>query len=406
MKKILPILVVCFLVLSGLGAVAGTNSLSDQTEKILEESIVISEPIIKDADQYATVNLEEAESFLIKAGKPMLPVVTHVFTFPFGTNINSVDVSFSEAEELRLSKEVEPSPELVPLMEATEPEKDETVYGSAELYPATSFNYITGAGLDGDEHVIYLAVQCYPVRYSPAQNLIYYSERADISVTYEEPTNPINFEDVYDLVIITPSEFSNELQPLMEHKNSHGVNTTLKTIEDIYNEYDAYDEAEEIKYFIKDAIEDWGVEYVLLVGDVYHLPIRKTWFFQRHHGDYWNETVLSDLYYGDIYDEFGEFCSWDSDGDGLYGENYRRCPGVNDTVDLYPDVNVGRFACGKGKEVKTVVDKTIRYEMRTYEQSWFNNIILIGGDTFDGWNGYEGEEKTTCGSRSVDAFSK
>lgn len=198
-------------------------------------------------------------------------------------------------------------------------------------------------------------------------------------------------DDVYDMVIIAPSEFSDELQPLIDHKNSHEVETTFKSTEEIYNEYDAFDEAEEIKYFIKDAIEDWGIDYVLLVGSVDKLPIRTTWFFEEHHGDYWNETVLSDLYYADIYDEYGDFCSWDSDGDGMYGESYHGLPGVDDIVDLYPDVNIGRLACEKNNEVTTVVDKIIHYETSTYGESWYNNILLIGGDTFPGWYGNEGE---------------
>jgi len=198
-------------------------------------------------------------------------------------------------------------------------------------------------------------------------------------------------DDVYDMVIIAPSEFSDELQPLIDHKNTREVETIFKSTEEIYNEYDAFDEAEEIKYFIKDAIEDWGVDYVLLVGSVDKLPIRTTWFFQRWHQHYWNETILSDLYYTDIYDEYGDFCSWDSNGNGMYGEVYRGCPGENDTVDLYPDVNIGRLACENGKDVNIVVDKIINYETSTFGKSWYNNILLIGGDTFPGHNGNEGE---------------
>ena len=160
---------------------------------------------------------------------------------------------------------------------ANEPIKDLAVYESAELYPARSYSYTTGAGLDGKEHVIYLAVQCYPVRYSPAKNIIYYSENAEIQVTYEEPATPTVFSDQYDLVIISPSEFSNELQPLINHKISMGVNTILKTTEEIYSEYSGRDNAEKIKYFIKDAIETWGIDYVLLVGSIDKLPIRTSY---------------------------------------------------------------------------------------------------------------------------------
>ncbi len=198
-------------------------------------------------------------------------------------------------------------------------------------------------------------------------------------------------DELYDMIIIAPASFSDELQLLIDHKNDHEVETTFMSTEEIYSQYDAWDEAEEIKYFIKDAIETYDIEYVLLVGSVDKLPIRTTWFFSSHHGRYWNESILTDLYYADIYDQYGDFCSWDSNGNGLYGEVYRGCPGVDDIVDLYPDVCIGRLACEKTSEVATVVQKLITYETTTFGQSWFDNILLIGGDTFPGWGGNEGE---------------
>ncbi|GAH07625.1 unnamed protein product, partial [marine sediment metagenome] len=84
----------------------------------------------------------------------------------------------------------------------------------------------------------------------------------------------IHFSDEYDLVVIAPSEFTVSMQPLIQHKNTHGLTTTLMTTEEIYDEYSGRDEAEQIKYFIKDALETLGVEYVMLVGSIYKLPMR------------------------------------------------------------------------------------------------------------------------------------
>ena len=76
-----------------------------------------------------------------------------------------------------------------------------------------------------------------------------------------------------------------------------------------------------------------------------------------------------------------------------------------DGVDLYPDVNVGRLPCGKNAEVKTVVNKIIHYETETYGASWFKNIILVGGDTFPGWGGNEGEEKNLITEQIMSDFT-
>jgi len=391
LKKILPLLVVGILALSGLGAVAITEEITYDV-KVKEESIVISKPIIKDAGQYVTVTLEEATSSILEVGKPMLPVVTRVFTFPFGTKITRVDVSFSNVNEMVLSKEVQPVPEPIPLnvklQVGEEQVKDTTVYENTGLYPSNEYTFITGSGLDKGKHVVYLAVKCYFTRYSPSQNNLYYSKSADIQIVYEEPTNPMTFDDVYDMVIISPSEFSDELQLLKNHKNSNGIETIIKTTEDIYAEYEAWDEAEEIKYFIKDAIENWGIDYVLLIGGINQLPIRTTYAGWWETGD-----ILCDLYYADIYNDTGGFCSWDENNNGKFGEVYNEHHQSYDLdgVDLFPDVNIGRLACVDKGEVSTVVDKIINYETSTYDKSWFNNILLCGGDTFPFRNGNEGE---------------
>jgi len=392
MKKILSLLIIGLLILGGIGAIAITDNKTSNIIKVKEESIIISEPIIKDKGQYVTVSLEEATTSLLKTGKPILPVVSRVFTFPFGTKVNSVDVSISQVNELILSKEVQPAPEPVLMNDGTqvlkETIKDSAVYKSADLYPTSDYIYITASGLDQNKHVVYLVVQWYPVRYSPTQNVIYYSNNADIKITYEEPTSQMSFDDVYDMVIIAPLEFSNELQPLIDHKNSYGVDTILKTTETIYSEYDGYDQAEEIKYFIKNAIESWGIDYVLLVGSIDKLPIRTTY------ASPWGEDLLCDLYYADIYNSTGGFCSWDGNSNGRYGEVYQDHHQTYDIdgVDLFPDVNIGRLACVDKNEVSIVADKIINYETSTNGKSWFNNIVYCGGDTFPGHNGNEGEE--------------
>jgi len=394
MKKILSILIVGIFVLSGLGAFALDSNVKIE-ENLIEKTIVFSEPLIKEGEQYLEINLEEQTSSILEVGKPKLPVVSQVFTFPFGTKIDSVEVSFSNENKLFLSKEIEPVPEPVKMnsekISIKNSIKDLDVYESKVLYPKNSYNFNIASGLKDNNNVVYVLVYLYPIRYCPAENVIYYSENANVKVSFEDPEKPLNFNDVYDLVIIAPSKFSDELQPLIDHKINYGVETTLKTTEDIYDEYTGFDEAEEIKLFIKDAIENWGADYILLFGSVDILPIRTTWFYQQWHQHWWNESVLTDLYYADIYDEFGDFCSWDSNGNGLYGESYRNCPGENDTVDLYPDVNVGRLACTYTKDANTVVDKIIYYEKNTYGTDWFNNIVLVGGDTFPDHNGNEGE---------------
>ena len=396
-RNILIVLIVGVLVFSGFGAVA-----TNDDEQIREATIVISDPIITEEGQYVTLNFEEATSFLTNIGEPMLPFVSRVYTLPFGSKISSVEVSFSDTKELKINREVKPAPEPVPVNIETkgveETVKNTGVYGSVELYPASEYGYTTGAGLDGEEHVIYLAVHCYPVRYSPANNMIYYSKNIDIRVVYEKPTASMVFGDEYDLIIISPSRFSNVLQPLIDHKNSYNVRTLLKTTEEILGVYEGRDEPEQIKYFIKDAIETWNAKYVLLVGDMDLMPMRLTDI------DMWNQEGLpTDLYYADIYDENGSFCSWDSDNDNKFGE-YDWRGGDVDFVDLYADIKVGRIPCASSLGLKIAVGKIITYETQTYGQEWFNTAVLMGGDTFPNHGPYEGEVVTEEVSQQLPEF--
>ena len=268
------------------------------------------------------------------------------------------------------------------------------MYQSSELYPAEQFTYRTGAGLKDKEHVIYLAVRCYPVQYAPAEDTIFVASSIDIDVTYTEPKNPIVFLDTYDMVIITPAKWESKLQALVDHKNDMGVATTIKTVEDIYSEYDGRDEPEDIKLFIKDAIETWGIEYVLLFGGrkgqtfKWHIPERIT-----NNADinlvFPEPGYASDLYYADIYKNNGtEFDDWDSNGNDIFAEWTST---KKDYMDFIPDVYVGRITVRYTREVKRTINKIITYET-TVDDSWFKKAVFISGDTFPAPDSfYEGE---------------
>ena len=201
--------------------------------------------------------------------------------------------------------------------------------------------------------------------------------------------------NIYDLLIITPEEFLKVLQPLVDHKNNMGVSTKIVTLDDVY--YYMYwhgrDNQEKIKYFIKTAKEEWGIKYVMLVGDYKLVPVR---YIHNNDGEGFEKFFISELYYADIYDSDGKFSSWDTNNNGIFGEWIGNTAEDQD-IDLYPDVYVGRLACKNKQEVKIMVNKIIEYETTTYGSEWFNKIVVVGGDTYPeelnpDWKGYEGEE--------------
>jgi len=386
MNKINTILIAGIFIFSSIGAAALKDSQND-TVKHQKESFNISEPQFVDMGQFISIRLKEATSTLFDIGKPVLPVVTQVFSLPFGSRIVQVDVVFSNEKEIQLSKAVslftEPLQVTTDIDSVKESLNDLDVLETEGVYPTINYRYNTGTGLKNDDHVLFLIVTCYPIRYSAKQNMMYYSEEVEINLVYDEPKQPMIFPDEYDLVIIAPEEYSSEIAPLITHKEDHTIKTLFKTTEEIYLQYDGRDNPERIKYFIKDAVENLGVSYILLIGGIYKVPIRtssvKLW-------GRWQEDTLTDLYYSDILDGQGNFSSWDSNENNIFGETHL------DELDLYPDVHIGRLACDDSKEVETVVDKIIHYEDEAFYQDWFHNMIFIGGNTFQ-WNpGNEGEE--------------
>ena len=380
------------------------HTAAENVEKIQSGSETItffqdfSEPMVTKNEQYVKVNVQETNSFIAYEEAPMMPFYSKTYEFTPGTKITNVEITPSKTKTMTVEKHIEPVPskqiidgEIVSMKRT----KNQEIYGSSEPYPREWCSYNTGAGLNKDnEHVLFLSMHLYPVRYSPLERSIEYTTQIKVNITYERSEVKEEYSDNYDLVIVTPSEFYSNLASLVSHKNSYGIETNLVTLEEIYGDFSGRDSAEKIKYFIKHAVEEWDTHYVLLVGSVKKLPIRTTY------ASWWEADILSDLYYGDIYDSEYQFCSWDANENNRFGEvDSSGFPPETDNidgVDLYADVHIGRLACTNQDEVDIAVNKIINYENTAYDQLWFKKIVLAGGDTFPPGMGalpfvYEGE---------------
>jgi hypothetical protein len=204
------------------------------------------------------------------------------------------------------------------------------------------------------------------------------------------------FGDTYTFIILAPQEYSSQLSSFVTYKNGKGISTKFVSLTEIYDgtyfPVVGRDSPEKIKYFIKNAIESWGTSFVMLVGSSLKFPVRITHVFIKDDPLYGDEEFVSDLYYADIYDENGNFSSWDTNENDIFGEyNWE---GEYDDVDLEPDVYLGRIACRTSTEVTTVVNKIKTYEdNEAYTQPWFSDLVVVGGDSFVGDTNYidEGE---------------
>ncbi len=434
-KKIITFFMLFILLLNLRGSSVTQNDENDVAilSRIYEGTSRIS---VKEKTDYATLSLTNSSSFLTEPGKPEIPIVTKTFTFPLGTKIKNVSCRFSDQQIISLDKKIKPSPypfpktrdeQLLNHFSKSNMGENKQIYENNNPYPDKDIEYSINCGLEKGKRVLFLTIHCFPVQYRPKENIISMFEQVELHVSYTEKPWQTQITDEYDLVIITPRRFVLQLEPLVLHKNLHGINTKIKTVESIYREsakgaYDAQgiDDAEKIKYFIKNEIEKHNITYVLLVGGHQHQKL--SWFIpvrysNLHDRSFWNDTYVTDLYYADIYkynqsSQQREFDDWDSNKNGIHGEwtwifedGWWYTQDKKDTLDLYPDVYIGRLACRDQSEVKAVVQKIISYENNFFDQSWYKNIILAGGDTFPFSDGIcEGEIVTNHAANSLETI--
>ncbi len=403
MKKLLAVFVVSALLIGGAGTIGvtqpETTSHIEGSEATATKttSATFQAPRITEQGGYIQIHMENC-GVTGGEGKPMLPVWRTTIKLPFGSTVNDVSVTTGDLQQQKLHHPVRPARQAVaPGMEPMTAERspDSDVYRSAALYPGSWSDYDVASGIQHGERVTTVTVTVYPVQYSPADSTLRFCRQADVTVDYRPPAAPVVQKDEYDLLVVSPESWTDALQPLAEHKESHGIDTTVVSMASVksgeYFEPQGRDDAETLKYFIKNAVEEWGVTYVLLVGgrkpgirEQWHIPVRYvavTWPTSENI----ERRYVSDLYFADIYNGTGDFASWDTDDNDVFYE-WNKMGQLKDDGDLYPDVHLGRWACRSKAEVNVMVDKTIAYE----QGSASKRVSLIGGDNFPA-SGVEGE---------------
>ena len=121
------------------------------------------------------------------------------------------------------------------------------------------------------------------------------------------------------LLIICYGPFMETMQPLVDWKNKKGTFTEMVDVADI-GDNDA------IKSYVEDYYYDYGLTFLLLVGDIDQIPSPR----------------------------FSEGAGSNSPADPSYGFIVGN--------DYYPDVFVGRFSAENTTHVETMVNRTLQYE--------------------------------------------
>ena len=155
-------------------------------------------------------------------------------------------------------------------------------------------------------------------------------------------------EGDYEYVVVTVDSMAATFEPLVEWKNQKGVPAKCVTWEWIDLNYTGEAIQEKVRNFIIDAYQTWGTAWILIGGDTYIIPSRRVYAMDAQMGINGNK-IRADLYYSDLDG------SWNENGVNPYGE-------VADSVDMYPDIFVGRAPAENIAEAVVFVDKVLTYE--------------------------------------------
>jgi hypothetical protein len=387
LKKNLIIILSFIIVILNCFSVVGNNnfnqymkpvSFSEPKSIILQFNFSYPTIIVNNQDIWVYVN--ETDMNMVIPGKPVLPVNITELSFEFGTEIIDIKYNSSTPEIIeipgRLVHGLPIKYDLIKDIILKDGIQTLSDIGS-KPYPFDWISNHTGGGLSFGEHVSFFVLRVYPIRFFPNEYHLQFIDNIKIEIFYQEPADPIlDDNDLYDLLIIA------------NHKNNHKIKTRLVSLEELYEKmyWPGRDNQEKIKYYIKEAIENWGITHVLLVGGIYgqtlmwNLPVRYSHVVPPIEQEYAEPSFISDLYYADIFDSKGNFSSWDSNNNNIFAEwneTYR------EKMDIYPDVYLGRLPCRNLQEVRVMVRKIVNYEKDRCDKNWFNNLVLVAGDSYN-----------------------
>ncbi len=360
---------------------------------------------------------------LAEVGNPRLPFKTIQILLPYGKDLKDIKVISGKEVELEGKYEIEPAQEQVPIGLDKTPELNlnEEVYNSELNFPKKIYNI---EGIHEFRGYRILIVNLFPISYIPKLGKIthikdmvinielvnskdvnkYYRDSTkdktqilqlvdnpEVINSYTQEKTQIPSFDLqsgsYDYLIITSNSLLNSMgtftfQDLASSKNASGLQTRIVTTEYIYANYPGIDQQEQIRNFIIDAYQTWGIEYVLLGGDGDAVSIGgesgdaiipARGLYATAYGLGLN--ISSDLYYA------GLDGNWNTDGDNIWGEEGED--------DLYAEVYIGRAPVDSEDELSNFIHKTLIHEQEKHP--YLSKALMIGEDL--GWSVWGGDYK-------------
>jgi photosystem II stability/assembly factor-like uncharacterized protein len=332
-----------------------------------------------------------------------IPARRFLFALPPGAQVTRVEFSAEGAQPLPGSYQLSPPASLMPggidgeeavaLADSLVVAPDISV---SEVYPAASARYL---GQGQWRRYTYARLEFSPFQYDAIQQRLLFTPSVQVTLDYKTPRpgtarwrqvqetlNDTVMEDLiagqlenyiqaqqwyptsataasstYNYVIVVPGETEiSAVQPLKEWKEKIGFSVKVVTMPEVLDAYSG-DRAERLWNYLHDRYPagQWGIRYVLLVGDVDQIPMR---YLYPDSGNAYG----SDYYYAKL-----STTDWDVDGDRRWGEF------TQDNLDITPDVIVGRIPFNESAEILDISNAIVDFEKDV--GGWKRNVLLAHG---------------------------
>jgi len=363
-----------------------------------------------------------------RVGEPTLPLRVARLVLPPGSKVTGVEARpLADVRTVGIGRPVEFGRVAIPLgsnearvaaARAADRPKPE-VYASDQAYPRNQAELLSVQRMCGYDIAF---VRLSPVQYSPKANRLLFCPRLELTVhvapqggaipAFRPRTadarrvaaavdNPealggippdggaattggaVPADGPYDYLLVTSTTLSTTFQTLATHKAGLGLAVRVATMETDVAGQPGADTQEKLRNYIKYAYDNWGVQYVLLGGDVSIIPARGAYGHVSGAaalGDYYDDTIPCDLYYACLDGP------WNNDGDARWGEPNDGAGGGE--VDLLPEVYLGRAPVETEAEAQRFVNKTIAYENNPHPNP--DTALLLGESLGGGAQGGDG----------------
>jgi len=337
---------------------------TDSGDRMIVEVLVDdvrSRPINVDGELHHEIAIPDEAPMQI-AGAPALPSVTRSLLIPDDARMEAIvlDATYFELQDVSVIPSRGTLPRSVDPLDVPYPFGPD--YTTDAFFPGELVS-LGEPYIQRDHRGIVLDV--FPLQYNPVTRVLRVYELIRIEVHQAGPGEInvlqrdearaeslafhrlyrhrfLNFDDSRyppanedgDLLVICHDAWVENVEPLAEHKNSIGIDTTIVPVSSIGNDPPT------LYSYLLEQYENTDLAFVLLVGDSDHVSTPQA-------------------------------------SGGASDPSYSKMSGADD----YPDLLVGRFSAQSADDVDTQVNRTIEYEqMPATEQAWFRKGVGMGSN--------------------------